>query len=106
MADALVALLQVYLSTWEANLEGFLFLNRNGRPYAANKVVEYGLWPVLEKLNLLRAGMRVSALSRELATQYRGERESRAGAIATFRPPDHAWHLRSRDRRGTARCGE
>jgi integrase len=35
----------------------FLFLNRNGRPYAANKVVEYGLWPVLDKLGIERAGM-------------------------------------------------
>jgi integrase len=57
MAEALVPLLQDYLATWKANPEGFLFLNRNGRPYAANKVVEYGLWPVLEKLNLPRAGM-------------------------------------------------
>src|SRR5882762_6031110 len=32
-------------------------LNRNGRPYAANKVVEYGLWPVLDKLKIERAGM-------------------------------------------------
>ena len=38
-------------------MQGFLFLNRNGRPYAANKVVEYGLWPVLDKLKIERAGM-------------------------------------------------
>jgi integrase len=40
-----------------ANPDGFLFLNRNGRPYSANKVVEYGLWPVLDKLKIERAGM-------------------------------------------------
>jgi integrase len=57
MPEALAALLQDYLATWRANLEGFLFLNRNGRPYAANKVVEYGLWPVLDKLKLPRGGM-------------------------------------------------
>jgi integrase len=57
MSEALAALLQEYLATWQANPEGFLFLNRNGRPYAANKVVEYGLWPVLEKLKIERAGM-------------------------------------------------
>jgi len=57
MADALVTLLKEYLATWKANPEGFLFLNRNGRPYAANKVVEYGLWPVLDKLKIKRAGM-------------------------------------------------
>jgi hypothetical protein len=45
------------LATWRPNPEGFLFLNLNGRPYAANKVVEYGLWPVLDKLKIERAGM-------------------------------------------------
>jgi integrase len=57
MAEALLTLLGEYLATWEANPEGFLFVNRNGRPYAANKVVEYGLWPVLDKLKLPRGGM-------------------------------------------------
>lgn len=57
MADALATLLGEYLTTWKENSEGFLFLNRNDRPYAANKVVEYGLWPVLDKLKLPRAGM-------------------------------------------------
>jgi integrase len=57
MPEALLTLLQEYLATWKANPEGFLFLNRNGRPYAANKVVEYGLWPVLDQLKLPRGGM-------------------------------------------------
>ncbi len=57
MPEALAKLLNEYLTTWQANPEGFLFMNRNGRPYAQNKVVEYGLWPVLEKLNIPRAGM-------------------------------------------------
>jgi integrase len=57
MADALATMLTEYLATWKENPEGFLFLNRNGRPYAANKVVEYGLWPALDKLKLPRAGM-------------------------------------------------
>lgn len=57
MPLALVALLEAYLRTWKANPEGFLFLNRNGRPFAANKVVEYGLCPVLDKLGIPRAGM-------------------------------------------------
>jgi integrase len=57
MPDALLTLLQEYLATWKPNPEGFLFVNRNGRPYAANKVVEYGLWPVLDKLKLPRGGM-------------------------------------------------
>jgi len=57
MSEALATLLREYLATWQVNREGFLFLNRNGRPYAQNKVVEYGLWPALEKLNLPHAGM-------------------------------------------------
>jgi integrase len=57
MADALATLLGEYLATWKENPEGFLFLNRNKRPYAANKVVEYGLWPVLDKLKIPRCGM-------------------------------------------------
>jgi integrase len=57
MAGALATLLREFLTTWKENPEGFLFLNRNGRPYAANKVVEYGLWPVLDRLKIKRAGM-------------------------------------------------
>jgi integrase len=57
MSDALATLLRAYLSNWKPNPEGFLFLNRNRRPFAANKVVEFGLWPVLDKLKLPRAGM-------------------------------------------------
>ena len=57
MAEALVPLLKEYLATWRPNPESFLFLNPNGRPYAANKVVEYGLWPVLDELKIERAGM-------------------------------------------------
>jgi integrase len=57
MAEALAMLLKDYLATWKPNPAGFLFLNRNGRPYAANKVVEYGLWPILEKLGIPHAGM-------------------------------------------------
>lgn len=57
MSEALSTMLKEYLATWRPNPEGFLFLNRNGRPYAANKVVEYGLWPVLDKLKIERAGM-------------------------------------------------
>ncbi len=57
MPAALAALLREYLATWQANPEGFLFLNRNGRPYAQNKVVECGLWSALDRLNLPHAGM-------------------------------------------------
>ena len=57
MADALAKLLKEYLATWKANPGGFLFLNRRGRPFNATKVVQLGLWPVLDKLGIKRAGM-------------------------------------------------
>lgn len=57
MPDALVTLLQRYIALWRPNPEQFLFVNRNGRPYAQNKIVEYGLWPVLDALKIERAGM-------------------------------------------------
>jgi integrase len=57
MSGALASVLEEYLATWRPNSESFLFVNRNGRPYAANKVVEYGLWPVLDMLEIPRCGM-------------------------------------------------
>lgn len=57
MPQALVEIVKQYLVTWKPNFEGFLFVNRKGRPYSANKVVEYGLWPILEALEIPRAGM-------------------------------------------------
>jgi integrase len=58
MPAVLATMLQEYMaSTNIFDSEQFLFINRNKRPYAANKVVEYGLWPVLDKLGIPRAGM-------------------------------------------------
>jgi integrase len=63
LADALAVFLREYLAEMDSttegkpNPDGFLFLNRNGKPYAANKVVEYRLWPVLDKLKIPRCGM-------------------------------------------------
>ena len=57
MADALATILKEYLATWKANPEGFLFLNRRRRPFNATKVVQLGLWPLLDKLKIKRAGM-------------------------------------------------
>ncbi|HEY6127422.1 MAG TPA: site-specific integrase [Candidatus Acidoferrum sp.] len=57
MADALATILKEYLVTWKANPEGFLFLNRRKRPFNATKVVQLGLWPLLDTLNIKRAGM-------------------------------------------------
>jgi integrase len=57
MADALATLLKEYLATWKENQQGFLFLNRRRRPFNAGKVVQLGLWPLLDTLNIKRAGM-------------------------------------------------
>lgn len=50
-------MLREYLASWKPNAEGFLFVTRNQRPPSSNKVVEYGLWPVLDALKIPRAGM-------------------------------------------------
>jgi len=57
MPDALVAMLKQFMTSWRPNPEQYLFVNRNGRPYSQNKIVEYGLWPVLDALGIERAGM-------------------------------------------------
>jgi len=49
--------LQNYRGQWKANPEGFLFVTRNRRPPSSNKVVEYGLWPVLDLLAIPRCGL-------------------------------------------------
>jgi hypothetical protein len=93
MAEALVTMLEEYLATWRANPEGFLFLNRNGRPYAANKVVEYGLWPALDKLKIERVDARVWALPREFANGRRSESDSHKNSNATFGCASHSGNL-------------
>src|SRR5579884_4384100 len=39
------------------NPQGFLFVTRNNRPRSSNKVVQYGLWPVLDALKIPRCGL-------------------------------------------------
>lgn len=57
MPELLVTILKEFLVTWRDNPERFLFLNRRGRPYSQSKVVERRLHPILDKLNIPRAGM-------------------------------------------------
>lgn len=57
MPAILAEMLREYLASWKPNPEGFLFVTRNQRPPSSNKVVEYGLWPVLDALKIPRAGM-------------------------------------------------
>jgi integrase len=53
----LAATLRSYREQWKSNPEGFLFVTRNRRPPSSNKVVEYGLWPVLDLLGIPHCGL-------------------------------------------------
>jgi integrase len=57
MPDALAEIIRQYLTTWRPNPAKLLFANRLGRPYNANKVVQKGLWPLLEKLGIEHCGL-------------------------------------------------
>jgi hypothetical protein len=37
---------------YRENPNGYLFANRNGNSYSVGKVTEYGLWPVLKRLQI------------------------------------------------------
>jgi integrase len=49
--------LRTFREQWKSNPDGFLFVTRNRRPPSSNKVVEYGLWPVLDLLAIPRCGL-------------------------------------------------
>jgi integrase len=57
MPEALAEILRQYLTAWRPNPARLLFANRLGRPYNANKVVQKGLWPILEKLGIEHCGL-------------------------------------------------
>ncbi|MBZ5641493.1 MAG: site-specific integrase [Acidobacteriia bacterium] len=53
----LVTVLKAYREQWKENASGFLFVTKNNRPPSSNKVVEYRLWPILDKLKIPRCGL-------------------------------------------------
>jgi integrase len=57
MPVALAEILRQYLTAWRPNPAKLLFANRLGRPYNANKVVQKGLWPVLDELGIEHCGL-------------------------------------------------
>jgi len=57
LPGVLGATLRIYREQWKPNPDGFLFVTRNRRPPSSNKVVEYGLWPVLDLLGIPRCGL-------------------------------------------------
>lgn len=57
LPEPLVSALCDYQKRWRPNASDFLFATRNNRPPSSNKVVQYGLWPVLDALNIPRCGL-------------------------------------------------
>lgn len=57
MPEALASILTDYLKCWQENPERWLFVNRRGRPYSADKVVMFKLWPVLDTLKVPHCGL-------------------------------------------------
>jgi len=55
--ETLAEVLRAHRSEWKPNPDGFLFVTRNNRPPSSNKVVEYRLWPILDKLGIPRCGL-------------------------------------------------
>jgi integrase len=56
LPDALARILGAYLHNWRENSERWLFANSRTRPYSADKVVMFKLWPILDQLNIPRCG--------------------------------------------------
>jgi integrase len=57
MPAPLTVVLKSFREQWKPNLIGFLFVTKNNRPPSSNKVVEYRLWPILDKLKIPRCGL-------------------------------------------------
>lgn len=57
LPEPLSVALRSYKDQWRPNSHGFLFATRNNRPPSSNKVVEYGLWPLLDALKIPRCGL-------------------------------------------------
>lgn len=57
LPESLAVILRAYRrERWRPNPQEFLFVTRNDRPPSSNKVVQYGLWPVLDALKIPRCG--------------------------------------------------
>lgn len=58
MPEALASILTDYLRRdWRESQERWLFTNRRLRPYSADKVVMFKLWPILDALKIPRCGL-------------------------------------------------
>lgn len=58
MPEQLARRLEDYLLTWRPNPAGILFATKKGTPLSANGVVQRRLWPILDKLEIPRCGLK------------------------------------------------
>jgi integrase len=57
MPKALADILEKYLRTWQPNADRWLFVNQRNRPFSADKVVMFKLWPILDALKIPHCGL-------------------------------------------------
>jgi integrase len=57
MPKDLADILENYLKTWQANPDRWLFANQRNHPFAADRVVMFKLWPILDALKIPRCGL-------------------------------------------------
>jgi integrase len=57
LPDALAEILRALLTTWRENPERWLFANIRNRPYSADKIATFKLWPILEALKIPHCGL-------------------------------------------------
>ncbi len=57
MPEPLTLMLKSHLRTWPPNPMRLLFVNRLGRPFNANKLVQKRLWPILDALKIPHCGL-------------------------------------------------
>ena len=93
MAEALGTILKGYLETWRPNPEGFLFINRNGKPQVATKAVEYGRWPIPYKLKIEAPACTRFGIAREFVDARGSEYDGHENANATFGCANHFGNL-------------
>jgi integrase len=105
LPEFLAATLRAYRDRWKPNPQGLLFVTRNNRPPSSNKVVQYGLWPVLDALKIPHCGLRLPAYARKFALAYGSHTESCARAVAARRSARHARNVFACDRRRSSERG-
>jgi len=91
LPEPLAVVLHAYKERWwRTNPLGFLFVTRNNRPPSSNKVVEYGLRPVLDALKISRCGLHAFRHTHKFALGQRGNTQGRAGTVAARRSESHS----------------